>query len=77
MGTACFVRGAEKISHELKEKLNISYGGTTTDNLFTLKEVRCIGACGLAPIIMIDDKVFGRVKIEDIDTILKEFKEEV
>lgn len=77
MGTACFVRGAEKIGYELKEKLQISSGGTTEDKLFTLKEVRCIGACGLAPIIMVDDKVFGRVKVEDVDAILKEFKEEV
>lgn len=76
MGTACFVRGAEKIFDELKSKLNVESGETTEDNMFTLKDVRCIGACGLAPIVMIDDKVFGRVKLEELDNILDEFRKE-
>lgn len=76
MGTACFVRGAEKIFEELQSKLGVASGETTEDNMFTLKDVRCIGACGLAPIVLIDDKVFGRVKIEELDNILDEFRKE-
>lgn len=74
MGTACFVRGADKIIERLKEKLNIESNEITEDGLFTLKDVRCIGACGLAPVIMVDDKVYGRVKEEDIDSILETYR---
>lgn len=74
MGTACFVRGADKIIERLKEKLNIESNETTEDGLFTLKDVRCIGACGLAPVVKIDDKVYGRVKEEDLDTILNSYR---
>ncbi|WP_080063753.1 complex I 24 kDa subunit family protein [Ruminiclostridium hungatei] len=70
MGTACFVRGADKIIEGFKEKLCIGANETTKDGLFTIKDVRCIGACGLAPVVMVDGKVFGRVKVEDIEGIL-------
>ncbi len=70
MGTACFVRGADKILEGFKNKLGIEANETTEDGLFTIKDVRCIGACGLAPVVMIDGKVFGRVKEEEIDGIL-------
>lgn len=73
MGTACYVRGADKILEKLKEKLGIEVEEITEDGLFTLRNVRCIGACGLAPVIMVDDKVFGRVKVEDIDDILEQY----
>lgn len=76
MGTACFVRGADKIIERLKEKLSIESNEITKDGLFTLKDVRCIGACGLAPVVMVDDKVFGRVKEEEIDDILKHYRDE-
>lgn len=74
MGTACFVRGADKIAERLKEKLGIGSNEITKDGLFTLKDVRCIGACGLAPVVMVDDKVYGRVKEEDIDEIIKVYR---
>ena len=74
MGTACFVRGADKIMEKLKEKLNIESNEITEDGLFTLKDVRCIGACGLAPVVMVDDKVYGRVKEEDLDDIIKAYR---
>ena len=74
MGTACFVRGADKIIEKFKEKLSIEANETTEDGLFTIKDVRCIGACGLAPVVMIDDKIFGRVKVDDIDDILNEYR---
>ena len=76
MGTACFVRGAEKVAERFKELLGIQSNETTEDGLFTMKDVRCIGACGLAPVVMVDDKVYGRVKGEDGDGIIKEYREE-
>lgn len=74
MGTACYVRGADKVIERIKEKLNIESNEITEDGLFTLIDVRCIGACGLAPVVMVDDKVFGRVKVEDIDDILDSYR---
>lgn len=74
MGTACFVRGSDKIIERFKEKLGIESNEITEDGLFTLKDVRCIGACGLAPVVMIDDKVYGRVKEEDIDGIIDSYR---
>ena len=73
MGTACFVRGADKVIERLKEKLGVESNEITDDGLFTLKDVRCIGACGLAPVVMVDDKVYGRVKEEDLDDIIKAY----
>jgi NADH-quinone oxidoreductase subunit E len=75
MGTACFVRGADKIVERFKEKLGIESNETTEDGLFTMKDVRCIGACGLAPVVMVDDKIYGRVKVDDIDDILNVYRE--
>jgi len=74
MGTACFVRGAGKIIEKFKEKLGIESNETTEDGLFTMKDVRCIGACGLAPVVMVDGKVYGRVKVEDVDDILNIYR---
>ncbi|MDP4180965.1 MAG: NAD(P)H-dependent oxidoreductase subunit E [Bacillota bacterium] len=74
MGTACFVRGSDKILEKLKEKLQVQVNEITEDGLFTLKDIRCVGACGLAPVIMIDDKVYGRVKEEELDGILDTYR---
>lgn len=74
MGTACFVRGADKIIERFKEKLNIESNQITEDGEFTLKDVRCIGACGLSPVVMVDDKVYPRVKEEDIDDIINTYR---
>ena len=73
MGTACFVKGAEKILEALKAKLEIKVNEVTEDGIFTLKDIRCVGACGLAPLVMIDDKVFGRVTEDEIDNILQPY----
>ncbi|UWG99211.1 NADH-quinone oxidoreductase subunit NuoE [Dehalobacter sp. DCM] len=75
MGTACFVKGADKILTLLKEKLGIQTNEITKDGLFGLKDVRCIGTCGMAPVMMIDDNVFGRVKAEDIESILETYRQ--
>lgn len=74
MGTACFVRGSDKIIENIKKKLSIESNEITKDGLFSLKDVRCIGACGLAPVMTVDGKVYGRVKEEEIDGILDTYK---
>ena len=74
MGTACFVRGSDKVIERMKERLGIESNEITEDGMFSLKDVRCIGACGLAPVVMVDDRVFGRVKEEDIDEILNTYR---
>ncbi|KJS48507.1 NADH-quinone oxidoreductase subunit NuoE [Desulfosporosinus sp. BICA1-9] len=73
MGTACYVRGAKKIVDELKKKLDIKVGETTEEGLFTLEVARCIGACGLAPVMTVNDTVYQRVNPEELDTILGEY----
>lgn len=59
MGTACYVKGGDKVLAAVKNELNVETGETTDDGLFTLQEARCLGACGIAPVIMIDDKIYG------------------
>jgi NADH:ubiquinone oxidoreductase subunit E len=73
LGTACFVRGAEKILKEFEKHLNIKPGQTSSDNKFSIDALRCVGACGLAPVVMVDGKVYGRVKVEDVVTILDSY----
>ena len=70
MGTACYVRGAEKVVDELKKELNVNVGEVTPDGKFSLDCLRCIGACGLAPVMMIGDKVYGHVDPKGIKAIL-------
>jgi len=74
MGTACFVRGADKVVERFKEKLGIESNEITEDGLFTLRDVRCIGACGLAPVVTVGEKVYGRVKPDEVDDILKAYQ---
>ncbi|WP_026368968.1 complex I 24 kDa subunit family protein [Aminiphilus circumscriptus] len=73
MGTACYVRGAEDIVAELSKQLNISVGGVTEDGKFSLDTLRCVGACGLAPVVIVGEKVYGRVVPKDIEGILAEY----
>jgi NADH-quinone oxidoreductase subunit E/NADP-reducing hydrogenase subunit HndA len=74
MGTACYVRGAEKILDEFKKKLGINTGETTEDGLFSLDALRCVGACGLAPVVIVGEKVYGRLTLGDVQGILDEYK---
>ncbi|HAQ62161.1 TPA: NADH-quinone oxidoreductase subunit NuoE [Candidatus Delongbacteria bacterium] len=74
MGTACYVKGAEKVLKEFESKLEIKNGQTTPDGKFSMNTLRCIGACGLAPVIMIGEKVYGGVKQEDVSKIIKEYE---
>lgn len=73
MGTACYVRGAEKVLEEFKKKLNVEVGETTKDGKFSLNCLRCVGACGLAPVVMVGDKTYGRVSPDGVQEILAEY----
>jgi NADH-quinone oxidoreductase subunit E len=74
LGTACYVRGAKKIMEELEKNLGIKIGETTEDRRFSLGVQRCLGACGLAPVIMIDKDVHGRISAKKLDKILEQYK---
>ncbi|NCC69488.1 MAG: NAD(P)H-dependent oxidoreductase subunit E [Clostridia bacterium] len=73
LGTACYVRGGKKIVDALQKTLNVDIGGTTEDGRFTFEVARCIGACGLAPAIMIDNVVYKQVNINKLDAILSRY----
>jgi len=73
-GTACYVRGAEKIIEKLSQYLKIEPGDTTDDGLFSLDVIRCLGACGLGPVMMINDDVYARLKPEDITGIVSRYE---
>lgn len=74
MGTACYVRGAEKVLDEFKRILNVPVGQTTPDGKFSLSCLRCVGACGLAPVVLVGEKVYGRVSPDGVKDIIKEYK---
>ena len=74
MGTACYVRGSEKILEELKRVLDLEVGETTADGKFSLDCLRCVGACGLAPVVMIGEKVYGRLESIDVKRIIEELE---
>lgn len=73
MGTACYVKGAGDLIEKITERLGIEPGGITEDGRFSLTTTRCIGACGLAPVLTVNEDVYGRLKPEDIDGILKKY----
>lgn len=73
-GTACYVRGAEKILEALQKELGLKLGGVTEDGLFSLDSLRCVGACGLAPVILVGKDVHGKVKLEDVKKIIENYK---
>jgi NADH-quinone oxidoreductase subunit E/NADP-reducing hydrogenase subunit HndA len=74
MGTACYVRGAERILDEFKHLLGLNVGETGSDGLFSLDSLRCVGACGLAPVVLVGDKVYGRLASDDVRNIVEEYK---
>jgi len=73
-GTACYVRGAEKVLDEFKKQLGIKVGESTPDGKFSLTCLRCVGACGLAPVVQVGDKTFGRVSPDLVKDILKNYE---
>ena len=74
LGTACYVKGSGLILEKLKEKLGIDNGQCTPDGKFSLYACRCVGACGLAPVMMINGEVYGKVNVNDIDMILAKYE---
>ncbi len=75
LGTACYVRGGKEILASVKHELGIDIGETTPDRLFSLEIGRCFGACGLSPVIMINDDIFQRVKPSRISDLLSKYRE--
>jgi NADH:ubiquinone oxidoreductase subunit E len=75
LGTACYVRGASKIQQKLEEVLQVKMSETTKDGKFTLGSARCVGCCGLAPVMLINDKVYPTVKPEQVQSIIAEYKD--
>ena len=74
-GTACHVKGAKKVLEKISETLEVSTGMTTKDNVFTLEEVACLGACSLAPVMMVDEDIHGKLAPDTVGTVIKEIKE--
>ena len=73
LGTACFVKGSEKILDRAKERLKIDIGGTTKDGKFSLEATRCIGACGLAPVFTVNGEVYGKATVKMMDEVLDKY----
>ncbi len=74
LGTACYVKGSGDILNKVKEILNIEVGECTPDGKFSLDATRCIGACGLAPVMTINDDVYGRLTVDEVPGILKKYE---
>lgn len=74
MGTACYVKGADKVLNRFEKELNIAAGEISGDGLFSIDVLRCVGACGLAPVVMVNDRVYGRVTPDQVPGIIADFK---
>ena len=74
MGTACYVKGSNEVLERMAKELDIKVGSTTADGRFTLRDTRCLGACGLAPVIMINDDVYGRLVPDDLPAIIEKYR---
>lgn len=75
LGTACYVKGSGDILEKIKEILGIEVGECTPDGLFSIEATRCIGACGLAPVLTVNDDVYGRLVVDDVADIIKKYQE--
>lgn len=74
LGSVCFAKGSDKILSEFEKQLGIKAGQTSKDLLFSLDGIRCVGACGLAPVVVVNEKVYGKFKIEQVSEILEYYK---
>ncbi len=74
MGTACYVKGANEILDKFKTRLSIDVGECTEDGMFSLEACRCIGSCGLAPVVTINDDVYGKLVADDVDGIIDKYE---
>lgn len=75
MGTACYVRGAEQVLNEFKRQLKVEVGESTEDGKFSINCLRCVGACGLAPVVTVGEKVYGRVSPSEVKKIIAEYRD--
>ncbi|HSW40596.1 MAG TPA: NADH-quinone oxidoreductase subunit NuoE [Acidobacteriota bacterium] len=75
MGTACYVKGAERIADRVRRELKADFGQTSSDGLFTLSGSRCLGTCGLAPILMIGEDVYGKVTPDQVPALLEKYRQ--
>lgn len=73
LGTACYVKGAERVADRLQEELGIHFGETTKDGLFSLNATRCVGTCGLAPVVVVEDKVYGDMTPDQVPAMLEKY----
>ena len=76
LGTACYVKGSQKIMDRLTERLKIEPGQTTKDGLFTIDQTRCVGACGLAPVFTVNGEVYGKATVQKLDEVLDQLIKE-
>ncbi len=76
LGTACYVKGAQKVLEKVETELGIKAGECTKDQKFSINACRCVGACGLAPVIMVNEDVYGRLTPDEIPAILAKYKED-
>ena len=76
LGTACFVKGSEKVLDKVKDILKIDVGQTTEDGLFSIEATRCVGACGLAPVFTVNDEVYGKATPEMVESVIKRIRDE-
>ena len=76
LGTACYVKGSDKILEEIEKQLGIKCGECTEDGLFSIDSCRCVGACGLAPVLMVNDEVYGKLTPDMVKGILDSYKGE-
>ena len=76
LGTACYLRGGDDLMKELEKELGIGCGGTTPDGLFSIEAVRCLGCCGLAPVIVVNGNVHGRLTSKDVPAIIEQYRKQ-
>lgn len=76
LGTACYVKGSQRIMDRLKERLKIEPGETTKDGLFSIEETRCVGACGLAPVFTVNGEVYGKATVKKLDEVLDNLEQQ-
>ena len=76
LGTACYLRGGDDLMKELERQLGIGVNGTTADGLFSIEAVRCLGCCGLAPVIVVNGEVHGKLETKDIASIVEKYRKQ-
>lgn len=74
MGTACYVKGAESVARRIRDELGIDFGETTGDGMFTLEQSRCLGTCGLAPVLMVNGQVHAKVSPDQVPALLRQYR---